>query len=439
MLRFGTQSINDRGHLTIGGCDTVDLAAEFGTPLYVLDEALVRENCRTYRRAFGERYPQVEVAFAGKALLCQAVCAIMEQEGMLLDVASRGELHTALTAGFPPERIHLHGNCKTEVDLSFALGAGVHRIVVDSLPELQLLAELAQRRGVTADVQIRVGPGVKTQTHTFIQTGQDDSKFGLGVASGAALEAARLAAGSDSICLRGIHAHIGSQLFGLDSYRRAVEVMMEFATQVAAINGGRLEELNLGGGLGIQYTHEDTPPTIGELAEVLTVAMKAEADRLGLPLPRLMLEPGRSVVGTAGTTLYRVIVVKELPGVRTYVSVDGGLSDNPRPCMYGAEYEAVIAGKADQKPEMTVRVSGAHCETDTLIPEASIQYAEPGDVLAVFATGAYNYAMASNYNRFCRPAMVTVYEGTAEIIVEREQLDDLVRQDRVPERLRSGA
>jgi len=435
MLRFGTQSINDRGHLTIGGCDTLDLAAEFGTPLYVLDEALVRENCRTYRRAFGKRYPEVEVAFAGKALLCQAVCAIMQQEGMLLDVASRGELHTALTAGFPPERIHLHGNCKTEVDLSFALDAGVHRIVVDSLPELQLLEDVAQRRGVTADIQIRVGPGVKTQTHTFIQTGQDDSKFGLGIASGAALEAVKLAAASDSLRLCGIHAHIGSQLFGLDSYRRAVEVMMEFAVQVAEVNGS-LEELNLGGGLGIQYTHEDAPPTIDELAEVVTTAVKSEADRVGLPLLRLMLEPGRSIVGPAGTTLYRVIVVKELPGVRTYVSVDGGLSDNPRPCMYGAEYEAVIAGKADQRPEMTVRVSGAHCETDTLIPEATIQTAEPGDVLAVFATGAYNYAMASNYNRFCRPAMVTVFEGTAEIIVEREQLDDLIRQDRVPERLR---
>ncbi|MBM3500678.1 MAG: diaminopimelate decarboxylase, partial [Armatimonadetes bacterium] len=417
MLRFGTQSINDQGHLMIGGCDVLDLAAEFGTPLYVLDEALVRENCREYQRAFRERYPDVQVAFAGKALLCQAVCAIMQQEGMLLDVASRGELHTALSAGFPPERIHLHGNCKTEADLTFALDADVHRIVVDSLPELRLLAELASRRGVTADIQIRVGPGVKTQTHTFIQTGQDDSKFGLGIASGAALEAVKLAAAADALRLCGLHAHIGSQLFGLDSYRRAVEVMAEFAAQVAAANGGRLEELNLGGGLGIQYTHEDAPPTIDELAEVITAAARSEFERVGLPPLRLMLEPGRSIVGPAGTTLYRVIVVKELPGLRTYVSVDGGLSDNPRPCMYGAEYEAVIANKAGGAPEVSVRVSGAHCETDTLIPDTVLQRAQPGDLLAVFSTGAYNYSMASNYNRFCRPAMVAVHDGAADVIV----------------------
>jgi diaminopimelate decarboxylase len=436
MLSFGTQLVNPAGHLVIGGCDTVDLATEFGTPLYVLDEALVRANCQAYLRAFRSRYPAVEVAYAGKALLCQAVCAIMEQEGMLLDVASRGELYTALTAGFPPERVHLHGNCKTESTLNMALDSGVHRIVVDSLPELRLLAEVAAQRGCVADIQLRVGPGVKTQTHTFIQTGQDDSKFGLGIASGAALEAVRLAAASDAVRLCGLHAHIGSQLFGLDSYRRAVEVMMEFMAEVARVTGQCPEELNLGGGLGIQYTHEDAPPTIDELADLVTVALQAEAGRLGLPLPRLMLEPGRSIVGPAGTTLYRVVVVKELPGLRTYVSVDGGLSDNPRPCMYDAEYEAVIANKADQKADLHVRVSGAHCETDTLIPEAVIQSAEPGDVLAVFSTGAYNYAMASNYNRFCRPAMVTVRDGRADIIVAREGLADLVRQDRIPDRLR---
>ncbi len=439
MLSFGTQSINEEGHLTIGGCDTVELAQRFGTPLYVLDEALVRENCRSYRRAFGERYPDVEVAFAGKALLCQGICAIMRQEGLALDVASRGELHTALTAGFPPARIHLHGNCKTEADLTMALEAGVNRIVVDSLPELDLLANLAARRGTPADILLRVGPGIKTQTHTFIQTGQEDSKFGLAIASGAALQAVKTAVASEALNLCGLHAHIGSQLFGLDSYRRAVEVILEFMAEVATLAGSPPAELNVGGGLGIQYTHEDTPPTIDELAQVVTDAVKAEAGRLGMPLPRLILEPGRSIVGPAGTTLYRIIVVKELPGLRTYVSVDGGLSDNPRPCMYDAEYEAVVADRAAERPELTVRVSGAHCETDTLIADTMIQHAAPGDILAVFATGAYNYSMASNYNRFCRPAMVTVYEGTAEIIVEREELDDLVTHDRLPARLQSGA
>lgn len=438
MLCFGTQAVNERGHLTIGGCDTVELADTFGTPLYVLDEALVRENCQTYRQAFGERYPQVEVAYAGKALLCQAMCVLMQQEGMSLDVASRGELYTALSAGFPPDRIHLHGNCKTEADLRMALEAGVGRIVVDSIPELHLLERLAAERRKAADIQLRLGPGIKTQTHTFIQTGQEDSKFGLAIASGAAKEAVEFAARTPWLNMRGFHTHIGSQLFGLDSYRRAVEVMMEFAAEMVSATGIYVEELNVGGGLGIQYTHEDAPPTIEELAEIVTQAVKAESARWGMPLPRLILEPGRSIVGPAGTTLYRVIVVKELPGLRTYVSVDGGLSDNPRPCMYGAEYEAVVANRAAEEPGLHVRVSGAHCETDTLISDTVIQRVEPGDVLAVFATGAYNYSMASNYNRFCRPAMVTAYQGTAEIVVEREELEDLIRHDRIPERLRQG-
>ncbi len=436
MYRFGTQTVNEEGHLTIGGLDTVELAREFGTPLYVLDEALVRGTCRRYLEAFGSRYPNVEVAFAGKALLCQALCRIIQQEGLSLDVASRGELHTALEAGFPLERIHLHGNCKKAEDLSMALDRGVNRIIVDSLPELEALAGIAEERGKPADILIRVAPGIKTQTHTFIQTGQEDSKFGLAIAYNAAMTAARMAIESDSIRLHGMHCHIGSQLFGLDSYRRAVEVMMQFMADVRSETGCLFEEFNVGGGLGILYTHEDAPPTIEELAEVITEAVVDEAQRHDLPQPRLVVEPGRSIVGPAGTTLYTVVVVKEVPGVRTYVSVDGGLSDNPRPCMYDAEYEAVVANKANQEASMSVRVSGAHCETDTLIPDTTIQPAEAGDILAVFATGAYNYSMASNYNRFCRPAMVTVYDGTAEIIVEREELDDLIRHDRVPPRLR---
>lgn len=436
MCRFGTQAVNEDGHLTIGGVDTVQLAREFGTPLYVLDEALIRETCREYRKAFGGRYPDVEVAFAGKALLCQALCRIVYQEGLSLDVASRGELYTALEAGFPADRIHLHGNCKKAEDLNMALDSGVNRIVVDSLPELEALAAMAEERGEAADILIRVAPGIKTQTHTFIQTGQEDSKFGLALASGAAMQAICMAVESRGIRLRGVHCHIGSQLFGLDSYRRAVEVLVEFMAEARSETGCVLEELNVGGGLGIQYTHEDAPPTVEELAETITGALAAEAQRHNLPHPHLVVEPGRSIVGPAGTTLYTVVVVKEVPGVRTYVSVDGGLSDNPRPCMYDAEYEAVVANKADQEASMSARVSGAHCETDTLIPDTTIQPAQAGDILAVFATGAYNYSMASNYNRFCRPAMVTVHDGTAEIIVEREELDDLIRHDRVPPRLR---
>jgi diaminopimelate decarboxylase len=435
MLRFGTQSIDDQGHLTIGGCDTVELARTFGTPLYVLDEALVRQSCRDYHRAFEGRYPRVEVAYAGKALLCQAICRIVEQEGMALDVASAGELHTALTASFPADRIYLHGNCKSAAMLDMALASGVKRIVVDSHEELEALDEVARTRGETAPILIRVAPGIKAQTHTFIQTGQEDTKFGLAIASGAAMTAIGRALALDSVALHGVHCHIGSQLFGLESYRRAVEVIVEFLDQVRSATGVTLDELSLGGGLGIQYTHEQTPPTVDDLAAMITTALHEQCEQHQYPRPVLGLEPGRSIVGPAGTTLYTVMVVKDLPGVRTYVSVDGGLSDNPRPCMYDAVYEAVIANKANDPPTMTVRVAGAHCETDTLLSEASIQPTERGDILAVFSTGAYNYSMASNYNRFPRPAMVTVYEGKAEIIVEREGLADLIRQDRAPDRL----
>jgi diaminopimelate decarboxylase len=436
MLRFGTQSVSDQGHLTIGGCDAVELAARFGTPLYVVDEALVRQTCRDYVRAFGERYPRAEVAYAGKALLCQAICRIVEQEGLSLDVASAGELHTAVTAGFPPERIFLHGNCKPADELEAALRTGVKRIVVDSLDELETLAEVARRLGRPADILIRVAPGVKTQTHSFIQTGQEDTKFGLAIASSAALAAVRRAGELDAIRLHGLHCHIGSQLFGLDAYRRAAEVVLGFMATVRSELGVALEEWSVGGGLGIQYTHEQTPPTIDELAGVISTAVLEECAKHGLPPPTLGLEPGRSIVGPAGTTLYTVVVVKELPGLRTYVSVDGGLSDNPRPGMYDAEYEAVVANRADEKATVSVRVSGAHCETDTLIPEATIQTVAAGDILAVFATGAYNYSMASNYNRFRRPAMVTVLDGEAEVIVARETLADVIRQDRIPSRLR---
>ena len=436
MLRLGTQTVNAQGHLMVGGRDCVSLADEFGTPLYVLDEQLVRENCRAYHAAFKSRYPKVEVAFAGKALLCQAVCGIMEQEGMALDVASRGELHTALTAGFPPERIHLHGNCKTVQDLTMALDAGVNRIVVDSLPEMELLARVTTERAAPTDIQIRVGPGIKTQTHSFIQTGQEDSKFGLAIASSAAMQAVRMAAECDTLNLRGFHCHIGSQLFGLESYRRAVEVMVEFADRTRQDTGITVEELNLGGGLGIQYTHEDAPPTVDELSDVIVTALEEELSMRGLPEVCLMLEPGRSIVGPAGVTLYRIIVIKDLPGVRTYVSVDGGLSDNPRPCMYEAEYEAAIANRADQEPVVKVRVSGAHCETDTLIDEVALAPVQAGDLIAVFSTGAYHYSMASNYNRFPRPAMVLVCDGQADVVVRRESLDDLIRQDIIPQRLR---
>jgi diaminopimelate decarboxylase len=437
-MLLGTQRINEAGHLEIGGCDSVALAEEFGTPLYVLDEQPVREACRAYLESFRSRLPEVEVAYAGKALLVQAMCRIIQQEGMALDVASAGELYTALQAGFPPPKIKLHGNFKSDQELLMALGEDVGRIVVDSLSEIERLSTLAAARGQEASVLVRVAPGIKTQTHTFIQTGQLDSKFGLGLTTSAAREGVQLALDLPGLKLRGLHCHIGSQLFGLDCFQKTAELMVEFMSAIREEFGVVLQELDLGGGLGICYTTEDTPPRIEELAEIISAGLRSACEQFEYPLPRLILEPGRSIVGTAGTTLYRVGPVKKIPGVRTYVAVDGGLSDNPRPGLYDAEYAALVANKANQPATRAVRVAGKHCETDTLIKEVALQDVEEGDVLAVFSTGAYNYSMASNYNRFCRPAMVLVNAGRAEIIVKREELADLVAQDVIPERLAEG-
>jgi len=436
LMLFGTQQIGDDGHLKVGGCDVVELAREFGTPLYVMDEVHLREQCREYRASFAERLPVVTICFASKALITTAICRIMDQEGLSLEVSSAGELYTAMLAGFPPERILLHGNFKLDEELQMALDTGVARVVVDSLSELHRLAEMAHSAGTQADVWLRVVPGIKPQTHRYIQTGQIDTKFGLHISTGAAAEGIRAAMEVEGVSLRGLHCHIGSQMFELDSFARAAEVMIEFMAQIRDEFAVTLEELNLGGGLGIAYTLEDAPPSISELADVIAGAVHQAANRYNYPVPEIVVEPGRSLVGTAGLTLYTVGPIKEIPGVRTYVAVDGGLSDNPRPALYGAEYTAVVANRANQPQTMSVRLVGRHCEGDTLIEEVALSPVEEGDIIAVFSTGAYHYSMASNYNRFPRPAMVLVRDGQADLIVRRESLDDLVRQDVMPERLR---
>lgn len=434
-MLLGTQSINAEGHLTIGGCDCVELAQRFGTPLYVLDEDLLRRNCRAYRQAFSSRLDSVEICYAGKALLVMALCRIVEEEDLGLDVASAGELYTALKAEFPPARVKLHGNFKTDLEIEMALDVGVGRIVLDSLSEIDRLDAAARRLGRKADVLIRVTPGIRVHTHDYVATGHVDSKFGLSLASSAAEEAVRRARAAENLVLHGFHCHIGSQIFAAESFARATGLMTKLMADTRDRHGFTPRELDLGGGLGIAYTDEDAPPSVEELAGVICDALERCTAHYDLPMPRLILEPGRSIVGPAGTTLYRVGPVKEIPGVRTYVSVDGGLSDNPRPALYDAQYEATVANKAGQPRTQAVRVSGRHCETDTLIPEVALQPVEEGDLLAVFCTGAYNHAMASNYNRFPRPAMVLVRDGQADVIVERESLEDLVRQDRIPPRL----
>lgn len=431
MLR-GTMQINAQGHLEIGGCDCVELAKEFGTPLYVVDEALVRENCRRYKKAFAQNYPaEARVAYAGKAFLVLAMCRLVAEEGLWLDVASGGELFTALQARFPTECIYLHGNYKSEEELAMAVRHKVGRIVVDCLEELERLNEIAAHQNTVADILLRLTPGVEAHTHEYIRTGQIDTKFGFSIEGGVAHTAVEKALSLPHLRLLGFHCHIGSQIFETEPYRIAVEEMFRFAEEVRKQTGFTMQELNMGGGLGVRYTPEDDPPTVEEFVTHLCSSVKEMAAYFNMPLPSLAVEPGRSIVGEAGTTLYSIGVVKEVPKVRTYVSVDGGMSDNPRPALYGARYFALIANKANQTADrmVTVTVAGKHCESDILIRDIPLADPKPGDILAVFTTGAYHYSMASNYNRFPKPAVVFVKDGKAKLVVRRETYDDLLRCD----------
>ncbi len=440
-MLFGTQAVNSKGHLEIGGCDTIELAEQFGTPLYVMDEAFIRQNCRDYIKAFKSRYENSAIAFAGKAFLSTAMCRILQQEGFCLDVASGGELYTALKAGFPVENLFFHGNFKSDEELRLGLEAGVGRIVVDNVYELERLNEIALEMGKKADILFRLTPGVDPHTHRLISTGQEDSKFGINIKNGDALAAVKRAIECPGVALRGIHCHVGSQLLDLDAHVGAIPIMVGFARQVRDETGVVIEEINTGGGLGISYLSDQNPPTIDQFAEALVGAFVTAMDEAGLPnRPRLIQEPGRSIVGPAGITLYSVGTVKRVsiaedPGYRTYVIVDGGLSDNPRPLLYDAVYEALIANKANEPASQIVTVSGKHCETDMLIENTPVAPVETGDVLAVLCTGAYNFSMASNYNRMRRPAVVLVKDGKAHEIVQRECLDDLIKRDVIPDHL----
>ncbi|KAF1086493.1 Diaminopimelate decarboxylase [Sporotomaculum syntrophicum] len=431
----GTMRINDRGHLEIGGCDTVELAERFGTPLYVLDEQYFRQNCRNYNRAFMEKYDG-EVLYAAKTLLTLAICRIIAEEGLSLDVVSGGELYTAKKARFPMERVYFHGNNKSADELKLALEYKVGRIIVDNQYELLMLNKLAGEAGVHVKIMLRLTPGVEAHTHEYIKTGQIDSKFGIVIENGQAMEIIKQAMALENIQLTGLHCHIGSQIFEMESYTHAAEVMLGFTALVYQETGWQPEEMNFGGGLGIYYTSADEPQPVSKYADMLVPAVQTLAKSYGLITPRVLVEPGRSISGPAGTTLYTVGSVKEIPGIRTYVAVDGGMGDNPRPALYQSRYEALLANRADQQPEETVSIAGKCCESgDMLIWDINLPAPAPGDILAVSSTGAYNYSMSMNYNRLPRPAMVLVRDGAADIIIARETYDDLIRNDMVPERL----
>jgi diaminopimelate decarboxylase len=415
-----TSSVDEKGHLHVGGIDVLDLAEEFGTPVFVYDVAHLRHACREAVEAWGDG-----VAYATKAFLCRAVARLAHEEGMHLDVASGGELHVALSAGVPPERIVLHGNNKSADELATALDLGVGRVVVDSFDEIARLGGLLESyppATARPKVLVRVTPGVEAHTHEFVRTGQEDSKFGFSVSSGAATEAVAALELLPGVELVGVHAHIGSQVFDTSSFEQAAEVLGAFFAPLG------LPELVVGGGLGVPYVNGESAPTQREWADATRAACaKAGVD----PATRLSAEPGRSIVATAALTLYTVGTVKHLPGIRTYVSVDGGMSDNPRPVLYDSGYEAFLPRATSASRPRPVRVVGKHCESgDLVVPEAFVpDDVEVGDILATPVTGAYGYAMASNYNKVPRPAVLFVADGTARVVVRRETFDDLIRLD----------
>lgn len=427
--------INEKGHLEIGGYDTVQLAQDFGTPLYVMDEEEIRRVCREYRKVFMEEFDG-EVIYASKAFMNLAMCKIIQEEGLSLDVVSGGELYTAIKAGFPANRIYFHGNNKLPDELKMALKYQVGRIVVDNFYELNLLNNLAGEMGMEVDVLLRLTPGVEAHTHEYIRTGQIDSKFGFTVSNGQAIEALKQSMNLSNLRFKGVHCHIGSQVFEMESFGHAARIMMDVVKEIRDQMGVTVEELDLGGGFGIYYTEGDKPATLVDYAKAVIEAVQEKAAEYQLPVPKIMVEPGRSIVGEAGTTLYTVGSIKKIPGVRTYVAVDGGMSDNPRPALYQAEYEAIVANKATRRPAELVSITGKCCESgDMLIWDINLPEIESGDILAVFCTGAYNYSMSMNYNHLGRPAVVLVKDGKADIIVKREDYEDLLRNNCIPERL----
>lgn len=423
--------INKKGHLTIGDCDTVDLAEKYGTPLYVMDEEAIRKTASIYRKSIKKYFDgNGMVLYASKALSCKEIYRIIHQEDLGVDVVSEGEIYTALQAGFPASKMYFHGNNKTVEELEFALDQHVGHIVVDNFTELALLDELSGRRGQSTDILLRIKPGIDAHTHSFIRTGQIDSKFGLALETGEAEEAVQKAIAYKNVNLTGVHCHIGSQIFEVGPFKLAAEVMVNLIADITEKYGVAIRELDLGGGFGVKHLTSQEPVAYDAYMREISQVVKSTCEKRKLPVPFILIEPGRSLVAPAGITLYTVGGVKKIPDIRTYVSVDGGMTDNPRYALYDAKYEVVIANRAAQKETEKVTVAGKCCESGDIIQEnVPIPETQPGDILAVLATGAYNYSMASNYNRIPRPAMVMVKNGVPRVIIRRETNEDLVKND----------
>lgn len=436
-----TLKINSAGHLSIGGADTTELAARFGTPLYVMDEQYIRDMCAAYSKAIRTDYGgNGLVLYASKAFSCMAIYRIAEQEGIGVDVVSGGELYTALKAGFPAEKICLHGNNKLATELSLAVESGVGLIAVDSYTELDKLDALCAEKGKRQEILLRINPGVEAHTHRFIQTAKTDSKFGFSVADGTAEKITAYALKKEHLDLKGYHCHIGSQIFEKQSFALAAEKMLGFMAEMRDKLGFTASVLNLGGGYGIWYAEGDAQQSVSDYTAYLRTvigAVKASAARFTMPEPYLLIEPGRSIVGEAGITLYTVGAIKDIPGVKKYVAVDGGMFDNPRYALYQAKYTAILANRAKEPATERVSVAGKCCESgDIVCADVDLPAAKEGDILAVLSTGAYNYSMASNYNRNAVPPVVLVKNGKADYIVKPQSYEDIVRNDVIPESLR---
>ena len=431
MLLTDNLSINEKNHLVIGKSDTVDLAKKYGTPLYVLDEDLVRRNSRTYKNAIDKYYGgKGLVLYASKALSCKHVYKTVMEEGLGADVVSGGELYTAYKAGFPMDKIYFHGNNKTYEELELAVTLGVSHIVVDNESELYKLDEIAGKNKAVQNIMFRIKPGVDAHTHDFVKTGQIDSKFGVALENGEAFEIVEKALSCKNLNLDGFHCHIGSQIFDVEPFCHSAEVMMDFMAEIKERYGKEVTCLNLGGGFGVKYVEGDDPISYDLYIKEVSKVINKKAQELSINVPFILMEPGRSIVANAGITLYTVGNVKDIKDVRKYVSIDGGMGDNPRYILYGAEYTSVVANRANAPYDDIATIVGKCCESgDIIIENGRVQKIEEGDILAVLTTGAYNYSMSSNYNRIPRPAMVRVKGGEDKIIIKRETYEDIIRND----------
>lgn len=431
-MLYDTLSVNEKGHLTFAGQDTVELAKEYGTPLYLMDEDTVRARVRLYRDTMKTCMPAGSMPeFASKAFACKQIYRIMAEEGIDVDVVSPGEIYTAKSAGFPMEKCFFHGNNKSDEDIRFAMDAGVGYFVVDNEDELAAIDRIAGERGVKQSILLRVTPGIDPHTHKKISTGSEESKFGISMLTGQAVAATKAALGCEHISLAGFHCHIGSQIFTADPFIMAVEMMFAFMKEIKDETGFLPEMLNLGGGLGVRYTEDDPEIDYAEKIREIAAAIDEQAKKTGIPAPKILTEPGRSLVADAGITLYTVGSVKEIPGYRNYVSVDGGMTDNPRYTLYESAYTLLLANRANEEKTFVATVGGRCCESGDLIQE-NVAMPKPvrGDLLAVLTTGAYNYSMASNYNRVPRPPVVMLKGGEHYVAVRRETLKDLCALDK---------